>query len=278
MMQQSCTGKYYLCSTMIVFSHIPKTAGTSLKYILRNNYGVKHIDAIKTKRTPYTDEDLRFAKKIFRNPQAITGHNVVDPISNFAGPDDQLITILREPVSRCASHYQDNMLRNNLSISFEEWISIGENQDLSVKIIAGCGDVKKAKRLLRDAYTFTGITEHFSDSVRLMKLQLGKPLNLDFRRLITARNNDIKHQLLGDDASLKLLKKYNAGDAELYDYALNELFLPALETHSEALERIPLPEQKNIQRNEPTVRNSVRFNKYIYRQLIKLLRSTIHDA
>ncbi|MDF1570316.1 MAG: sulfotransferase family 2 domain-containing protein [Bacteroidales bacterium] len=261
---------------MIVFSHIPKTAGTSLKYILRNNYGVKHIDALKTKRTPYTDEDLRFAKKIFREPQAITGHNFLDPLSNFAGPDDQLITILREPVTRCASHYQDNMLRSNLSISFEEWISHAENQDLSVKIIAGSTDVEKAKRLLMEAYSFTGITEYFDDSVRFMQLQLGKPLNLDYRRLITARNNDIKNRLLGDDASLKLLKKYNSRDAELYDYALNELFLPALETHSEALERIPRPEQKNIRRNEPTVRNSVRFNKFIYRQLIKLMRSQNH--
>lgn len=265
-------GKCYLCRSMIVFSHIPKTAGTSLKYILRNNFGVKHIDAIKTQRSPYTDKDLRFAKKIFHNPQAITGHNVVDPLSNFAGTDDQLITILREPVSRCASHYQDNVLRSNLTASFEEWISNEENQDLSVKIIAGSLDVEKAKRLLREAYTFTGITEHFNDSVRLLKLQLKKPLNLDYRRLITARNNEIKHRLLGDDASLKLLKKYNARDTELYDYALNEIFLPALETHRDAMERIPLPEQKTIRRNELPVRNSVRFNKFIYRQLIKLLK------
>lgn len=257
---------------MIIFSHIPKTAGTSLKYILRKNYGLKHIDALKTQRSPFTESDLRFAKKIFRDPQAITGHNVVDPFSNFAGPDDQLITILREPVSRSASHYQDNVLRSNLSAPFEEWISQAENQDLSVRIISGTWDVNKAKQLLRDAYTFTGITEHFNDSARLMKLLLGKPLDLDYRRLITARNNDIKNQLLGDDASLKLLRKYNARDAELYDFTLNEIFLPALETHREALELIPLPRQKSVRRNEPAVRNSIRFNKYIYRQLIKLMR------
>jgi hypothetical protein len=256
---------------MIIFSHIPKTAGTSLKYILRNNYGVKHIDALKTKRSTFTGKDLQFAKKIFRNPQAITGHNVVDPLSQFAMPGDQLITILRAPVPRCASHYQDNVLRSNLTATFGQWISRDENQNLSVKIIAGTDDVEKAKRLLREAYTFTGITEHFYDSVKLLKVLLRKPLVLDYRRLITARNNDIKERLLGDDASLKLLKKFNASDAELYDYALNEIFLPALDTYRDELSQIPDPEQQTIRRNARPVRNSVRFNKYIYRQLIKLL-------
>lgn len=255
---------------MIVFSHIPKTAGTSLKYILRKNYGARHIDALKTKRSPFSEKDLRFAKNVFPHPEAITGHNVVDPLTNFAGPDDQLITMLREPVSRCASHYQDLVSRNGLAASFEEWIGDERNQDLSVQTIAGTRNLKKAKQLLREAYTFTGITERFNDSTRLMKVQLCKPIDLDYRRLITARNNMIKKSLLEDDASLKLLKKHNAGDAELYDYALNEIFLPALETHQEALAKVPPPRQKNIPRNEAPVRKSVLFNRYIYRQLIKL--------
>lgn len=256
---------------MIIFSHIPKTAGTSLKYILRNNFGIKHIDGLKTQRYPFTEDDLAFAKKIFRNPLAITGHNVVDPYSNFAQPEDQLITMLREPISRCASHYQDHVLRSNLTESFSVWISKEENQDLSVKTIAGSGDIKKAKQRIREAYIFTGITEHFDDSVKLMKLLLGKPLNIGYRKLITARNNDIKNQLLDDDASMKLLKYHNTRDAELYDYALNEIFLPALEKHRDTLDQLPQPEQKSIRRNESRVRNSIRFNKFIYRQLIKVL-------
>ena len=243
-----------------------------MKYILRNNYGTKHIDALKTKRYPFTASDLRFAKKIFRGPAAITGHNLVNPPSHFANAGDQLITMLRDPVVRCAAHYQYNVLRRGMTDSFQTWISNEANQDLSVRTIAGTADVTMAKWLLKEHYSFVGFTEYFTDALKLLKIQLQLPLDLGYRHLISARDNQIKEQLLSDEASLRLLRKYNSLDMELYDYALNELFLPALEQHREALQTMPDPVQKIISRNEPAVRKSIRFNKFVYRQLIKLFR------
>lgn len=255
---------------MIVFSHIPKTAGTSLKYILRKNFGLKHIDALKTKKVPYTSKDLAFAKKVFPGPEAITGHNIVDPLSYFASPEDQLITMLRDPVTRCASHYQDCVTKRGVTESFESWIADPDHQDLSVKIIAGSADTKKATELLKQHYSFVGITEKFRESLKIFRLFVGPDLDISYRRLVSARDNNIKNNLLNGDQTHRLLKHHNKRDRELYDFALHELFLPALEKHSEMLESFPSPEQLSISRNEPAVRNSIRFNKFIYRQLLKV--------
>ncbi|MEX0986461.1 MAG: sulfotransferase family 2 domain-containing protein [Bacteroidales bacterium] len=255
---------------MIIFPHIPKTAGTTLKFILRNNFGRKHIDAIKTLRSPYTRNDLEFAQKIFRNPVAITGHNLVDPVNNLADEGDKLITILRNPVIRCVSHYQDDMVRGNIKLSFAEWIGKEENQNLSVKIIAGSDDLEKAKLVLRQKFLFVGITENFSDSLKLLKLCLDIPLNLLHRKLIVARDNTIKEKLLKDPASVRLLEQHNELDQQLYDYVLQEIFLPSVKAHTRSLQQITVPPPTSVRRNETNLRKSVRFNKFVYRQLIKI--------
>ena len=213
---------------MIIFTHIPKTAGTTLKYILRNNFGVRHIDAAKVKKDIYTEDDLNFARKIFNRPLALSGHNLIDPASNIKEPGAKIITVLRDPLTRCASNYQDEVLRGKLKLSFEDWIAKEAHQNLSVKIISGTNDLEKAKTLLRESYHWVGITERFDESLKLLCIQINEPLNLQYRRMITAGSNEIKSSILNDPKSLELLKKHNALDQELYNYALMEIFLPAI--------------------------------------------------
>lgn len=257
---------------MIIFTHIPKTAGTTLKYILRKNFGARHIDSAKVKKPVYSASDLKFARKIFHHPEAISGHNLVDPAANINEPGAKIITVLRDPVTRCASHYQDEVLRGNLKLSFEDWISDEQHQNLSVKIIAGSDDLEKAKRLLRETYRWVGITENFQDSLKLLKLQVDPALDLHYRRMITASSNKIKTQLLNDPASMMLLKRHNQLDRELYDYAVREIFQPAIDNNREAMAGIILPEEKISKRTHFKYKRSVGYNKFIYRQLIKLLR------
>lgn len=257
---------------MIIFTHIPKTAGTTLKYILRKNFGIYHIDSAKVKKPVYSAEDLKFARKIFRNPKAISGHNLVDPATHINEPGAQIITVLRDPVIRCASHYQDDVLRGGLKLTFREWMEDESHQNLSVKIISGSDDIEKAKKLLKDTYHWVGITERFSESLKLLNIQISSSLDFHYRRMITASSNDIKKQLLKDPASLDLLRKYNELDRELYDYAMNKIFQPAVEQHQDAMDQIILPEEKISNRTHFRYKKSVGYNKFVYRQLIKLFQ------
>ncbi len=257
---------------MIIFTHIPKTAGTTLKSILRNNFGIYHVDAIKTKKPVYTEADLRFAKRVFFRVEAITGHNLVNPPSNLQVKGAQLITMLRDPVNRCASHYQYHVQWVKLKLRFEEWIKQEKNHNRMVKTLTGSNDLQYAKELLKDHYIFVGISERFRDSLKLLNIVLKEPLDLQYRSLIKASSNEIKKSLLEDEASLRLLKKHNQLDQELYDFAMGDIFLPMLEKYSLEMKSMTIPKEKEDRRNGFRMKNSIRYNKIVYRQLIKLFQ------
>ena len=261
-----------LSSIMIIFTHIPKTAGTTLKSILRNNFGIYHVDSIKVKKPVYTADDLRFAKRVFFKVKAITGHNLVNPPANLQVEGAQLITMLRDPVTRCASHYQDLTQRGNLKLSFEEWIKQEKNQNAMVKIISGSNDLQSAKELLKHHYHFVGISERFQDSLKLLNIILNEPLDLQYRSLIKARSNETKKRLMEDEASLNLLKKHNQLDQQLYEFAMEDIFLPMVEKYSQEMKSMIIPAEKKGRRKTFRISSSIRYNKFVYRQLIKLFR------
>ncbi|MDZ7737515.1 MAG: sulfotransferase family 2 domain-containing protein [Bacteroidales bacterium] len=257
---------------MILFTHIEKTAGTTFKSILFSNYGIHTVDANKTKKKIFTKKDLDQARRIFFGIQAVSGHNLSDPTRNIMAKNASLITILRDPYIRCASHYQDKVLRGNLEMSFKEWIQQKENQNFMVRSISGNADLQRAKELLKNDYFFTVFTERFNESLQLLNCLLEKPLRLKYKKLIVASSNDIKNKLLSDEKSLELLKKYNDLDRQLYDYVLKELYLPLLERHSDKLENEQPPVTGHDIKSQWKFKSGFLYNKFIYRQLIKLLR------
>ena len=235
--------------------------------------GIHHVDTQKTKRQVYTANDLKFARKVFFGVKAISGHNLINPQVYLNEPGVQLITILRDPVMRCASHYQDVVLRRNERKRFKDWIEDTDQQNLSCKKISGSNDLAKAKNLLKESYLMVGVTERFQETLKIMQILLDESLDLYNIRRVTARSNEIKLNLLEDEASLKLLKKHNQLDQQLYDFVLEDIFLPAVEEHRKEMDSIIIPELDSNKKNLSVRRRSIQYNNYVYRPLVRFTRN-----
>jgi hypothetical protein len=208
---------------VIIFLHIHKTGGTSFRSILEKNFGASCCHTNQTRRELFTQADLEFVKKVFPRLRAITGHNLIDPLQ-LSVSDPFYATFLREPVARAISHYQDSVLRGGNRASFEESLqNDGRLSNWHVKLMAGGENLDQAKYFL-ERCDFIGLTEKFNLSLEVFGKLAPCPLNLNYKRLIVAKDNKIQKALLADPRMLEMARERNQLDLELYAFALNEIF------------------------------------------------------
>jgi hypothetical protein len=84
----------------VVFMHIPKAGGTSLRRLLSDSVDPARISAAAE------DPDLRELGETRQQYSLFMGHFSFDGIAPYAAEGAQLITLLRHPVDRVASLYR----------------------------------------------------------------------------------------------------------------------------------------------------------------------------
>lgn len=215
---------------MLVFIHINKTAGRTMRYILRSSFGFRHCEAepLNGKQTgrPFSASDLRYARKLYPRLESIAGHRVTGYVDlDEKGTEFKYFTFMREPLKTCASRYQYNVqYRGKKDIPFEEWIQKEWTRNHQTKMIAGVDDVDKAIRILHAKGIFIGLTERFDESILMLKALLANSLNISYERVNTARDNHIAEGLLANDTTRQMLIEANQADLQLYQYVKEELY------------------------------------------------------
>ncbi len=260
---------------MIAFVHIGKTAGSTMKFVLRNSFGLRHCDVLPTvPRGIFSEVDLHFARKIYPGLRSIAGHSLIHPSAHLS-ENINLFTFVRDPVMRCASLYQRKMLtrrRGEEKVPFEEFIQNEWHRNRQTKYIAGAPDLEKAKEELEKHFFFVGLTERFDESLRIFKQLCPYPVDIRFG---LPRNpspdNTIKKHLLENSRSHDLIKEANDVDLQLYDYVRDVLYPNQLKKVNLAKggindERLP----ENVKSYSYRLCRS--YNVGIYRQLVKLRR------
>ena len=209
-----------------IFMHIPKTGGTTLNELFKKQYKLNEIfdhDSFQKKMMKL--DELTDMEK--RNIKAITGHYFYGIHQEFSRPFNYF-TMLREPVDRVISSYyflKDypgyEMVKN---MTLEEFVVKGpEAPNLQTLMVCGSQekpDIEKAKENLK-TFTVVGVTELFDETLFCLKKAYA------WGDIHYTRKNITKNRLAKEEvpSPLKnLIRKYNALDMELYDYAKKLLY------------------------------------------------------
>jgi len=239
---------------LVIFVHIPKTAGTTMRLVIQQNYSEKNI------YHHHSQISSEVAQQVFssqHNFQIIKGnlgfgfHELLPPLS----PNDfTYITMLRDPIQRTISHYYYYQQESPIStpeypLDWDEFCGRVANNlmtrflsglEFYYERVFGCyfnlhlAKVKEDKRLggyyhyspeqmlalakrnLTEYFRFFGITEKFEASMLLLKKTLGWK-----KMYFTPMNKGEKKPLDFDlsPTTLAIINRYNELDIELYQYA-----------------------------------------------------------
>ncbi|GLB62015.1 sulfotransferase family protein [Cytobacillus sp. NCCP-133] len=214
---------------IIIFIHIPKTAGTSMRKIIEKQYTVLQS------RYYYNGYQDAF-NRLKGTPQSklntvkwIQGHfqfGLHEAISNPV----EYITMLRHPVDRVISFYY--FLRENprhplnhiaKSLNLTEFIMSEDKiiQDgiynLQTTLISGDGtpSFEKAKKNIDEHFMMVGITERFNESIFLMRKKLGWKVPYLSRQNVTRSRPKLAQV---SENVKKIIEQKNEFDFQLYEY------------------------------------------------------------
>ncbi len=228
---------------LLVFVHINKTAGTTLRYILRSSYGARHCDVEPWHGAwtdpPFTTADLHRVRKLYPRLASIAGHRITGYVDlEESGTDFRYLTFLREPIALCASRFQYQLeYRKKKNLVFEEWIQKDWVRNSQTQLIGGTTDPADAISVIDRKAMFVGLTERFDESIVLLRGLRAPDLDISYRPVNLAKRSGVAKRLLADHETRRLIVDANRSDLELFEYVQRDVFPAQERAYGSSLER-----------------------------------------
>jgi len=229
---------------LFLFLHIPKTAGTTLHYLLERQFAIKENELLFTiYKQGHTEQAYKKLTSLSREEsnriQVIRGHMPFGWHRLFPWREFSYFTIFRDPIERVISHYYyeyDNPERpfHHLAtkMSLEEYIEesgVVEVDNGQTRFIAGASEypfdevtydiLEKAKNNLVRYFSVFGFSEKFDEFLIL----LSHEMNWKKTFFYTPKNVNANRRFRKDLPSNIIQKIENSRhcklDIELYNFA-----------------------------------------------------------
>lgn len=216
---------------MYAFIHIPKTAGTTLRGVLRRSFGARHCDirvppGSRERHRLVDASDLRLARRVYPQLAGICGHRVACHTGlERVAPEIRYFTFLREPRARLISHLRHAFRGKLAEVTREQVLSYcaqKHRRNRQVRMLCGREDLDAAIDALEHRLGFVGLTEAFDESFVLFRRWLGSDrLQPGY---VAQRVSRHRTPLPLDDAELDaLVGEANRLDTELYRHAVERV-------------------------------------------------------
>jgi sulfotransferase famil protein len=222
----------------IVFTHVPKTGGTTLDHIMHVAAAVSHKHARRLKFAQEGVPPLHVRNQQFLSLDNLSDEELSDcdylsghfpfGIHHRLARPCLYVTLLRDPVARLLSNVRFGLDRGRWTrdTSVDSLIEQGRLIDnLQTRQMAGIGDraapctdttLAMALENLRSHYAVVGITERFDDMLKALITLLGWPDIAYSNRQVSIAQSDPELELSVRHAA----ERYFAFDMELYAYAM----------------------------------------------------------
>lgn len=238
---------------MYAFIHIPKTAGTTMRALLRRSFGPRHLDIRppmhkRASKAWISAEDLRKAQRVYPFLDGICGHRVT-PFSGLEKrhPDLQYFTFLRDPLQRFVSDFlgsHRHRLEQCSKEDLDRFCADSEERNVQTRWLCGSENPGEAIRIMEKKVGFVGLTEQFDESLVMFSTWLDNDRLQDSYLRKNTGSGKIAWPILEDPDLRARVEEANTADIEVYRYATKIIFPgqakaygPGLEQDVEALRR-----------------------------------------
>ena len=256
--------------SVLLFIHMNKVGGRSVRYILRSSYGARHCELEPDgfwAAPAFSSADLRWLRKLYPRLASVAGHRV----SGYVDLGDSALelryfTFLRDPVKLCASRWQAHVDKKKGKRTFEQWLEGERARNPQTLQLAGVPDAGEAIRNLELKEVFVGLTENFDESLVLLKALRASDLDIAYERVNVAKRTVVAEELLADPKRRQAIVEANQADLELFEYARHEVF-PRQQrefgpTLGSAVEAFLLEKQRGFNRRRITVSRAKQYGLY----------------